>query len=112
MMKSDYNTLIYGRVYLLLDYVSHMAGILTRDEEMIKQAATDLGVGDWYPLLAAMISKKKFSDIMDNGEKDYNKRLKQTHTQEERERLQNYAKQYSKEITIVLHEINKYKDLN
>jgi len=74
---------------------------------MIKQAATDLGVGDMHSLLAAMVSRKNFADIMSNQEKDYNKRLELSNTQEERDRLQAYAKQYSREITLVLHQINK-----
>ena len=75
---------------------------------MIKKAATDLGVGDWYPLLAAMVSRKSFSDIMDVEKADYNSRLKVQHTTDERDRLQTYAKRYAKEITMVLNDINKY----
>lgn len=58
---------------------------------MIKTAATNLGVAEFYPLLAAMISRKTFADIMDNDEEDFNKRLYVANTQEEKTRLSNYA---------------------
>jgi len=78
-----------------------------RDEEMIKKAAQNLNVGDWYPLLAAMVTRKKFDDIMDENEKSYNKRLNSANTREEKDRLQVFAKKYAKEIVTVLHDINK-----
>lgn len=76
---------------------------------MIKKAATDLGVGDLYPLLAAMVTRKRFDDIMDENEKSYNKRLRYNNTQEDKERMQTFAKRYAREIVTVLHDINKYK---
>lgn len=74
---------------------------------MIKQSAMDLGVGEMYPLLASMVSRKTFEDIMDTTEQDYQKRLGANHTQEERDQLQQYGKDNAKEIMDVLHQINK-----
>mmetsp|Transcript_8152 Transcript_8152/g.7317 ORF Transcript_8152/g.7317 Transcript_8152/m.7317 type:complete len:92 (-) Transcript_8152:63-338(-) len=74
---------------------------------MIKTAATNLGVADFYPLLAAMIARKTFADIMDHEEEDFNKRLNVNDTREEKARLAGYAKEFAKEITIVLHSINR-----
>jgi len=92
---------------LRLNYSYLWKGILLRDEEMIKKAAQNLNVGDWYPLLAAMVTRKKFDDIMDENEKSYNKRLNSANTREEKDRLQVFAKKYAKEIVTVLHDINK-----
>ena len=91
-----------------LQYSYLWKGILMRDEAMIKKAATDLGVGDWYPLLAAMITRKRFDDVMDSSKKGgYDERLAFRNTAEEKDRMQVYAKKWAKEITTVLHDINK-----
>jgi hypothetical protein len=74
---------------------------------MIKQAATDLGVGGMHSMLVSMVSRKNINDIMDVKDKDYNKRLHSPNTQAEKEKIQSHAKQYSKEINDVLHDINK-----
>jgi aarF domain-containing kinase len=90
-----------------LQYSYLWKGILTRNEGMIKQAATDLGVGNMHHLLVSMISRKNISEVLDTTEKDLNKRLHSPNTQEEKEKVQGYAQQYSKEITNVLHDINR-----
>lgn len=90
-----------------INYSYLWKGILTRNEDMIKDAATNLGVAEFYPLLAAMVSRKTFADIMDHEEEDFNKRLYVENSRKEKDRLANYAKEFSKEITIVLHHIDK-----
>jgi len=91
-----------------LQYSYLWKGILMRDEEMIKKAAIDLGVGDWYPLLTAMVTRKRFDDVMDQqAEGSYDNRLRFNNTAAEKDRMQVYAKKFAKEITMVLHDINK-----
>ncbi len=90
-----------------LSYSYLWKGILTRDESLIRDAGTKLGVGDLYKLLACIVSRKPYDEILDETKKDYNERLHVGNTEEERQKLQKYARGAVKEITHILHKINK-----
>jgi len=90
-----------------INYCYLWKGILTQNESIMKEAATKLGVGEFYPLLAAMVSRKEFKDLMDLSEGDFNKRLDVPNSAEEKSKIQAHAQQYAKEITMVLHLINR-----
>lgn len=90
-----------------INYSYIWKGIFTREDEVIKGASEKLGVGGLYKLLACMMTKKTYDEIMSN-EENLNERLKVSGNKTERERLQRYAKESAMEITHVLHEINKY----
>jgi len=78
---------------------------------MIKEAGIKLGVGDLYKLLACMVSRKSYEDLIDETKQDYNERLRFVNTEEERQKLQRHVRHSAREITHVLHRINRYKEL-
>jgi aarF domain-containing kinase len=90
-----------------LHYSYLWKGILTRDEDMIRQAADSLGVGQFYQLLAIMVTRKDFKDIMDQKETDYNKRLKNPTKEEQIEMMKQVDANVIKEITILFDQMNK-----
>ena len=54
-----------------------------------------------------MVARRTFADIMDENEDDYNKRLTVPNTLEEKAKLQKHAQALAKDITQVLHSINR-----
>jgi len=90
-----------------LHYSYLWKGILTRDEKLIQEAATKLGVGKFYQLLALMVSRKEFKDIMDTNEADYNKRLRLPNKEEQQAMVKQLNGDIIKEITILFDEMNK-----
>jgi len=90
-----------------LQYSYLWKGILTRDETMIKDAAESLGVGQFYKLLAVMVAKKDFRDIMNQEEKDYNKRLRLPNKEEQIEMAKQVNIDIVRDITILMSEMTR-----
>jgi len=90
-----------------LQYSYLWKGILTRDENMIREAAENLGVGQFYKLLAIMVSRKDFKDIMNQNEKDYNKRLRLPNKEEQKEMAKQLNIDIIRDITVLMSEMNK-----
>jgi aarF domain-containing kinase len=82
-------------------------GILTQNEKLIKSAAEGLGVKDFWPLFASMVTSKTYDEIMSAEEKEMHNRLKPSTSKEEKAKLQKLAQTYHKEITEVLHHVNR-----
>ena len=74
---------------------------------MIRDAAESLGVGQFYKLLAIMVSRKDFKDIMNQNEKDYNKRLRLPNKEEQKEMAQRLNIDIIRDITVLFSEMNK-----
>ena len=109
-MMSSFIIPISGKVYLEFLPVKitiFFIGILTRDEKLIQEAATKLGVGKFYQLLALMVSRKEYKDIMDGKESDYNKRLRLPNKEEQQEMVKQLNADIVKQITILFDEMNK-----
>jgi len=97
---------IFEAFYFQIRMIS-FKGILTRDEKLIQEAATKLGVGKFYQLLALMVSRKEYKDIMDGKEADYNKRLRLPNKEEQQEMVKQLNSDIVKQITILFDEMNK-----
>jgi len=90
-----------------LQYSYLWKGILTQNEKLIKSAAENLGVKDFWPLFASMVTSKTYDEIMSPEEKDLHDRLKPGTSKDEKAKLQQLAQTYHKEITEVLHHVNR-----
>jgi aarF domain-containing kinase len=90
-----------------LHYSYLWKGILTRNEDMIRVAAKNLNVEQFYQLLAIMVAKKDYKDIMDIQEKDYNKRLKAPTKEEQLAMMKQVDAEILKEITVLFSQMNK-----
>lgn len=99
-------------IYKVLDdetrisYTKLWKGILLQEEETIEEAAHELGAGEDYRLLAAMLTSRTYDDIM-KEEKDIKERLRRWKTPEEKEKLIKIASEFHKKITIILQKINR-----
>lgn len=99
-------------IYKVLDedtrisYTKLWKGILLQEENTIEEAAAELGAGEDYRLLAAMLTSRTYDDIM-REEKDIKARLRRWKTPEEKEKLLKIAKEFHKKITIILQKINR-----
>jgi len=74
---------------------------------MIQEAASNLGVGQFYQLLAIMVSRKDYKDIMNKKEIDFNKRLKLPNKEEQKEMMNQLTSDVLKDITVLFSEMNK-----
>ena len=99
-------------IYKILDeetrisYTKLWKGILMQEENTIEEAAQELGAGEDYRLLAAMLTSRTYDDIM-REESDVKERLRRWKTPEEKDKLINVAREFHKKITIVLEKINR-----
>ena len=99
-------------IYKILDdktrvsYTKLWKGILMQEEKTIEKAAEELGAGEDYRLLAAMLTSRTYDDIM-REEKDVKERLRRWKTGEEKDKLISMAREFHKKITIVLEKINR-----
>jgi len=77
-----------------LSYTKLWRGVLAQDEEMIREASSELG-SDFHQLFASMIVNRKFEDIMDQSKKQKMKsRLGEKHTKEAQKEITEYAMFY------------------
>ena len=90
-----------------LNYSYLWKGILTRDEALIQQAAENLGVGQFYQLLAMMVSRKEYKQIMNKSEGDMNQRLKLPNKDEQKEMMKQLTPEIVKDLTVLFSEMNK-----
>ena len=99
-------------IYKVLDdetrisYTKLWKGILLQEELTIEEAAHELGAGEDYKLLAAMLTSRTYDDIMKEG-KDVKERLRRWRTPDEKEKLIAIAKEFHKKITMILMKINR-----
>lgn len=92
-------TLLYARLW---------QAILLGDADGIRHASAELGVGSYYPLLAAMLTGRPWADILSSAGQDgaaagsNTERLQERGTGADRRAIRGYAQQYAKHIAIVL----------
>ena len=77
--------------------------MLLGDADGIRAVGYELGVGDYYPLLAAMLSGRPWADIL--AAERGTARLREKGTAEDKEQIRGYAQQYIKHIAIVLEKV-------
>jgi hypothetical protein len=66
----------------------------------IPQASKSLGVGDYYPLLASMLTNRPWGDVVGRGAAS--SRLRERNTASDRAQIRGYAQQYLTQIVTVL----------
>jgi aarF domain-containing kinase len=77
-----------------LAYTKLWRGILSQDNEMLKDAAEDLGT-DFHELFTAMIANRRFDDIMEPSKINNTKeRLGNQNTDEAKAKIKAYALWY------------------
>jgi aarF domain-containing kinase len=75
-------------------YTKLWRGILTQDNEMLKEAAEELGT-DFHELFAAMIANRRFDDIMEPSKLNNTKeRLGNQNSDEAKAKIKAYALWY------------------
>lgn len=82
-----------------LVYADLWLSIILGDEQGIKRSATAMGLGDQYQLLAAVLTKKPFDEIVSNNRQ---LDLKMKGTPQERAQLQQWTIQYRDEVQELL----------
>ncbi len=99
-------------IYKVLDdetrisYTKLWKGILLQEEDIIEEAAHELGAGEDYKLLASMLTSRTYDDIMKEG-KEMKERLRRWSTPAEKEKLIAMANEFHKKITLILQKINR-----
>lgn len=84
-------------------YAQLWLAVLTADADGIRRVSHALGVGDYYPLFAAMLTGKPWADIL-NAEGGAG-RLAEKGTVEDKAAIRGYAQQYAKGIAVVLERV-------
>ena len=87
-------TLIYSRLW---------RGLVLGDADEIREAAEDMGVGPYYPLLAAMLTARPWNDILQAAEQPA--ALVARGTKEDQAQIAGYAAQYARQIATVLDRV-------
>ena len=80
-------------------YARLWRAIVLGDADAIARQAQGLGVGEYYPLLAAMLTSRPWSDVIDGGADG---RLQERGTVEDAAQIRSYAVQYARAIGVVL----------
>lgn len=90
-----------------LSYTKLWRGILSQDEQMIKESSKELGA-DFYELFTAIIVNRTYDDVMksDNAHKTKS-RLGLAKSEEDKEALKKYAVYYHKDIVKILDMIKR-----
>lgn len=90
-----------------LSYSKLWRGILSQDEQMIRESAKELGA-DFYELFAAIIVNRTYDDIMKKDKLVQTKsRLGEQTNMEERDAIKQYALYYHKDIVHILDVIKR-----
>ena len=79
------------RNFVLL-YARLWTAIVLGDADGIRNVSVALGVGEYYPLLAAMLTNRPWGDVVGSASSD---RLKERNTAEDRAQIRGYAQQYA-----------------
>jgi len=87
-------TLIYSKLW---------RGLVLGDADEIREAAEAMGVGPYYPLLAAMLTARPWNDILQAAEQPAS--LVARGTKEDQAQIAGYAAQYAREIATVLDRV-------
>ena len=77
--------------------------VLAGDADGIRRVSHALGVGDYYPLFAAMLTAKPWADILHAT--SGTARLTEKGTAEDKAAIRGYAQQYAKGIAVVLERV-------
>ena len=67
---------------------------------VVPQVSLTLGVGDYYPLLASMLTNRPWGDVVGAG--TASSRLRERNTAADRAQIRGYAQQYLAQIVHVL----------
>jgi aarF domain-containing kinase len=90
-----------------LAYTKLWRGILNQDDEMLKEASEEMGT-DFHQLFVAMITNRKYDDVMDEGNKSkMKKRLGDRDSPDAQEELREHALYYHREIVEILDDIKR-----
>lgn len=91
------------------NYSKLWTGIILREEQLIKDACVNLGVGEQYPLFTAMITNQKYKSVMNSKETNIKARLQGRKGNEEKNKRQNQklALMFRKEIIWCLEKMNR-----
>lgn len=84
-------------------YAELWRSVLMGDADGIRNVSHELGVGEYYPLLAAMLTGRPWGDIV--AADASSSRLKDKGTREDRAQIRGYAKQYLRHIVRVLERV-------
>ena len=84
-------------------YAELWRAIVVGDADGIREVSISLGVGEYYPLLAAMLTGRPWGEILstDGG----TERLMGRGTAEDKAQISGYAQQYLREIVLVLERV-------
>ncbi|EOD28819.1 hypothetical protein EMIHUDRAFT_234481 [Emiliania huxleyi CCMP1516] len=85
-----------------LTYSRLWHGVVLGDADAIREAAEEMGVGQYYPLLAAMLTARPWTDILRAGDTGDARALQEKGTAADKKQIAGYAAQYAKHIGIVL----------
>ena len=85
-----------------LTYSRLWHGVVLGDADAIREAAEEMGVGQYYPLLAAMLTARPWTDILRAGDTGDARALHEKGTAADKKQIAGYAAQYAKHIGIVL----------
>ena len=83
-------------------YADLWGAIVLGDADGIRRVSLELGVGEYYPLLAAMLTNRPWGDVVGS---DSSSRLKERNTAADRAQIRGYAQQYLKQIMTVLERV-------
>lgn len=90
------------------NYARMWVGIINRDEELLKEATINLGVGFAHRLFVSMVTNQSFESVIDANEGDVYKRLKGSSPAEEKRRQSMmFAKRWRKEILECMERVNR-----
>jgi len=78
-------------------------GLVLGDAESIRNYSEAMGVGEYYPLFAAMLTARPWADILGSGAEP--ERLRERGTAEDKAQIRGYAAQYAKGIAVVLQSV-------
>lgn len=90
-----------------LHYSYLWKGILTRNDEMIREAAKNLNVEQFYQIFAMVVTRKEYKDIMNTKEKEVAKRLRAPTKEEEMEFRNRMNPELMKDLMNLFNQMNK-----
>jgi len=88
-----------------LTYSRLWHGVVLGDADAIREAAEALGVGQYYPLLAAMLTARPWTDILRAGDTGDARALHEKGTAADKQQIAGYAAQYARHIGLVLDQV-------
>lgn len=90
-----------------LAYTKLWRGILTQNNELLKEASLALDV-EYFELFTAMVTNRTYEDVVNPDDLlKTKKRLRGPQTAEEKQKIQEYTMEYQKDIAQILGEVNR-----